>query len=116
MNAYFLMTRDEIGIDELPWDLSHGFPQYYERICDLVFAETRGRARAIFAGNNREFDFLEPMSIQLVAKGVNRLAGIAEYNDIIHIYICPSSWADGPSDVVLDLIVNDYQDYPAKEY
>lgn len=116
MNAYFLITRDEIGIDDLPWDLSHGYPQYYEYLWGFVFAETRGKARAIFVGNNAEIDFLEPMKIQLVAKNVNRNTGVAEYDDIIQIYINPASWAEGPFSDVADIIINEYRDYPVREY
>ena len=113
MNAYYIITQEEQPQDDLPWELSHGFPQYYEYEWALVFAETRGKARAIFTNEYLDGWFLEPLHISKIASNINRTGGIAENDDILWIYADLASWAEGDFEVVSGIIINEYRDYPA---
>ncbi len=99
MNAYFIIT-DEI---ELVDDIVEacGAPCRITsrgRLSDLVFAETRGKARALFCKHHPYPDsvgFTDPMSVRLVAKAVDRPAGIADYLDPLWSNVCEDYFYDG---------------------
>jgi hypothetical protein len=76
-----------------------------------VFADTRGQARAMFT-TEHNLEFIDKMSIRRVASDVNRVKGVAACDDILQIYACPSSWADGSFDEVANNIMM-MKDYPA---
>jgi len=112
MNAYFIITRDEHKWylrDEDGYLIDFEF--FYPH--ELVFAETRSKARAMFVKEHCD-DFLEPVRIQKVASHVNRRAGFASCMDILWIWTDPigmATYFETPGEL-LDFM-NDYRDYPA---
>lgn len=115
MNAYFIITQNEQPTYDAPPEVSWGLPTGRDYFCDLVFAETRGKARAIFAKEYLDGWFTEPVHIKLVTKNVSRIRGIAECDDILHVYVHPASWASSDDfDLLADLIINHYRDYPVE--
>lgn len=79
MNAYFL----DAGDIEDYCEYIAGYPRYeYVRVVDLIFAETRGKARAVFCKSN-ELEFTYPISIKIIEKNITREEGIAGNDDIL---------------------------------
>ena len=79
MNAYFVDAGDAYTVVEHIADL----PRYEEwRVCHLVYAETRGRAKSLFVRNYGEaIEFSDIRSCRLVAKDVKAGEGLAHPND-----------------------------------
>lgn len=79
MNAYFVDAGDRKVIAEyIDW-----WPRYeVERVCGLVFAETPGKAKALFV-KRYERDDVEFVALRcrLVARDVDRPAGVAADDD-----------------------------------
>lgn len=105
MNAYEIVTTEDVLHHEIV-DPELGGPSYYEPIGDLVFAHSRGHARAIFC-RHYDIEFTWPLTIKCIAKNVNRAAGIAEFNDIFWLRT-----EDNNEDY--NERVQFYRDYPVK--
>lgn len=71
MNAYAINTLQEVMLyrgDELN-------PDEYGYLYEVVIAESRGDARAIFTGVY-DLDFTAPLSIHLLFKNIDRASGV----------------------------------------
>lgn len=78
MNAYFVDAGDQRVFQEY----IAGYPRYEtERECDVVFAETRGQAKATFLAEHHEVEWTEIESCRLIRRSVERERGIAASND-----------------------------------
>lgn len=80
VNAYFCDSGDRRSLAEY----IGGYPRYEDiRFCNLVFAESRGKAKSMLLTRSCmgcEAEFIE-VSARLVAKAVDRLPGPAKSND-----------------------------------
>ena len=65
MTAYFIITQEEVLIEEPVDDV--GVYAYYDRISDIVEAPTRGKARAMFCAEHG-LDFTTPLYIRKLSK------------------------------------------------
>lgn len=81
MNAYLVMANDVRVLQEY----IGGYPRYeIENLADIVFAETRGQAKATFAYRYRhDIEFIDVSSCLFFADGVDRPRGVAASNDPI---------------------------------
>lgn len=88
MNAYLI----DGGLYDVKVGMACGYPETetYHAV-EVVFAETRGKARAIFLNKYACYDFewTSPISIRLIEKNVSREAGIAKADDE---YWWPENW------------------------
>jgi hypothetical protein len=79
MNAYL------IGAGKIMFLVEYiaGCPRYEEELAiNIYYAETRGKARAMFVNDYRPyFNFGDSMRIVLLVKNVDHIAGEAEDND-----------------------------------
>ena len=81
VNAYFIGTQNECSWTEVI-DPEIGGPTYWEHFYDVVFAHSRGQARAIFC-TYHDLEFTEPLNIELIRKDVGRVPRVAEGTDPI---------------------------------
>lgn len=103
MNAYSIVTTEDVTYQEVI-DPELGGPWYREPIGDLVFARSRGHARAVFC-RHYGLEFTWPLTIEVVAKNIDRDAGIARGNDILWFEVDPCVPGDEHC----------YLDYPTAE-
>jgi hypothetical protein len=89
MNAYFIRLQHEIT--EMVCDAQEN--RHYETFqpCEVVYAETRGRARAIFA-HHFKLDFVSMVHIRLVDQSLEHTEGIARPGDPLWDKLF---WSDG---------------------
>ena len=82
MNLYAICTKEPQRYVEFSLD---GYSLYNEAdVFNLVFAETRGRAKSLFVQENADFCDLEwttPMSIRCVKHDVDHAEGVATYDE-----------------------------------
>lgn len=83
VNAYHISADIICSPD---WDEYPYLVEYTDAFDSLVFAHSRGQARAFFC-EEHQLEFTEKMSIQIIRKNVSRSLGIAKDDDLMWIEV-----------------------------
>ena len=94
MNAYLFDYGREIKVAVYEdWFNNVGHWERYQPF-DLIFAETRGKARVMFC-NQHDLEFTEQMKTRLIKRDVDRGAGLAKYDDPLWALVFQTTSRDG---------------------